>query len=302
MGGRTRTYQLLIFSSVFFLFLTLVGGGVVAADTNNADGSSDVADNVKDAIADKEAIRERLVRTFIIRGEWEKYGIPSKTPPVKPADKPEKPGAGVTPEEPPERPIGERGYEIILPPPKDGKDPVGMLPLPEEERALIRASPVPLPPTGRGVSPSIYGVSPPPSGIGALTTIYGVSPPAKPSSYFAVSTISAPLYVKPIVFISPIAVPPATNMKVPRVTAAYAMGEMYTGKDYPSMISGTEVSGTPAYTFMGDQITSPVGEYMVGMKDIGVDMMSFFKNNMHIVFIFSMFIMTMIIAIKTKRR
>ena len=210
MGGRTRIYQLLIFSSILFL-LTLISGGIVSADANNDDASSDVLENVKSAIADKEAIRERLAKTFTIRAEWEKYGIPSKTPPVKPADKPEKPGAGVTPEEPPERPIGERGYEIILPPPKDGKEPVGMLPLPEEERALIRASPVPLPPTGRGVSPSIYGVLPPPSWIGAPTTIYGVSPPARPPSYYAVSTVRAPLYMKPTAAISPVAALPTTG-------------------------------------------------------------------------------------------
>ena len=193
MGGRTRICQLSIFLSVFFLLLTLVTGsfGSVSANTN----SSEVADNVKNAAADTEEIRERLAKTFILLGEWEKYGIPPETQPIKPAEQPEKPDAGIIPEEPPEKPTVEAGYKILLPPPENGKAPISRLLLPEEKKALIGTLPVSLPPSGRVTTPSIYGIA----------------PPTKPPAYFAVSTVRAPLYMKPMAAISPVAVAPTSG-------------------------------------------------------------------------------------------
>ena len=193
MGGRTRIYQLLIFSSISILLLISFASSVVSVDASNDGNSDEIADDVKDADADKKAIRERLTKTFILLGEWEEYGIPPKTQPIKPTDQPEKPDAGVTPEEPPEKPYRERGYEVIVPPDKNGKAPIGGLSLPGERRTFIGASSVPLPPSGRGVAPAIYGIQ----------------PPTTAPLYFAVSAARAPLYAKPTVAISPVVVPSA---------------------------------------------------------------------------------------------
>ena len=247
MGGRTRIYRILIFSSIFLLLIALSISGVVSANANNTDGSSEVSDNIKNAAASAEEIRERLTKTFALLGEWEEYGIPSKTQPARPAEQPEKIGAGVTPEAPPEKPDRTRGYKIILPPAEKGVAPIGRLSLPEDGRMFISAAPVSLPPAGRGAYPSIYGVS----------------PPTKTPTYFSVSPVQASSYVKPTVSISSITVPstPYKDIRIPKITAASAYGRKYVEKDYQAMISDSTIDGTPAYMFMDDQGTSPVNGY-----------------------------------------
>ena len=93
-----------------------------------------------------------------------------------------------------------------------------------------------------------------------------------------------------------------TERDTRRTTAAEAMGQLYVGKEYPPIVEEKASVTTPAYTFMESPTTSPIGEYIEDVGGILSNTLSFMKSNTHIVFIFSMFITTMIIAIKTKRR
>ena len=280
---------------LFALFLLIVIPFAVAQDSS--DNSEEIADNVADAKDTREAIKERFKRIpaggigVILKGvtgeidEGKPYTIGKDKAPV-------------------EEDVVTKGKDYVAE--RNGKDrkPASITELIEGvdySSALITTGKTLT--MGKTTSELVLGGTRDVTVGKGYLDILGTREGAKTRRITAASATSGLILgdmYNPIVGKEYIDL--YEDIRTPRVTAASAMGEMYMGKDYPSMISDTTEGKTPAYTFMGSQITSPVGEYMVGMKDIGVDMMSFFKNNMHIAFIFAMFLITMIIAIKTKRR
>ena len=292
---RMPNLRSVIIFGLFALFLLIAIP--FAGAQGSSDNSEEIADNVSEAKDTQEAIKERFKRIpaggvgTILKGvtgeidEGKPYTIEEDKAPV-------------------EKDVVTKGKDYVAKENEKGKEPASIIDLIEgvDYSSVLITTGKTLT-MGKTTSELVLG------GTGGVTVgknyldILGVQEGARARRITAASATSGLILedmYDPIVGKEYIGIYEDTI--TPKVTAASAMGEMYMGKDYPSMISNATGGKTPAYTFMGDQVTSPVGEYMVGMKNIGVDMMSFFKNNMRIVFIFSMFIMTMIIAIKTKRR